>query len=126
MITYFLGSVLMCQAYQKYFRFDELNQFKTFIHQNPTKTIFTDHYTKYGIDLYDNFYEPSRTKRINSNEFGWDVVNKEDLIIRNKIHLNELVNQGHKFPVLEAFLFSNCELITEIGHFEVYKIINLN
>jgi 4-amino-4-deoxy-L-arabinose transferase-like glycosyltransferase len=126
LITYFLASILMCQAYQKYFRLDELNQFKTFIHQNPTKTIFTDHYTKYGIDLYDNFYEPSRTKRINLDKFSWNLVNKEDLIIRNKTHMNELVSQGHRFPALDDYLISNCKLIAKMGHFEVYKIINLN
>jgi hypothetical protein len=115
----------MCQAYQKYFRLEELNQFKNFIQQYPTKTIFTDHYTKYGIDLYDTFHEPSRTIRLNLSEFSWDQVKKEDFIIRNKIHLHELVHQGHEFPVLDDFLLSNCKLITQIGYFEIFKIVDL-
>ena len=63
----------MCFEYQIFFDKDNLNSLKTFLRENPSKTIYTDHFTKYSVDLIRE-YKFDNSKRILGRDFNFDQI----------------------------------------------------
>ena len=107
LIIYFIGSLIMCFEYKVYFDSDNLDKLKSFLQEYPTKVIYTDHFTKYSVDLIRG-YKGDNSKRILGKDFRLDEINSGNWILYNKKHINELKLQKFDFPdftVLKAGKF---------------------
>jgi len=96
-VIYLLGSLIMCFEYESFFDKDNLNSLKTFLKENPTKTIYTDHFTKYSVDLIRE-YKADNSRRILGNDFNFDQISVGEWILFNKTHIEELQMQKYQFP----------------------------
>jgi hypothetical protein len=94
---YVLGSLIMCVEYQNFFDKDNLNSLKSFLKENPSKTIYTDHFTKYSVDLIRE-YKIDNSRRILGGDFNFDQISHGDWILLNKKHIDELQLQKYQFP----------------------------
>ena len=95
-IIYILGSLIMCFEYQIFFDKENLNLLKTFLRDNSSKTIYTDHFTKYSVDLVREYAADS--KRILGKDFNLNQISDGDWILFNKKHIDELKLQKYQFP----------------------------
>lgn len=96
-VIYTLGSFIMCFEYQIYFNSNNLNSVKSFLKDNPNKTIYTDHFTKYSVDLIRE-YNSDNSNRISGADFNFSQINSGDWILYNKRHIDELILQKFQFP----------------------------
>jgi len=121
LILFVAASVFMSLEYQKYFGISEKNEFKNFISDNPTEIIFTDHHTKYGIDLIDGYPNIRRAKRISN--LDWDERNilPKSYVIYNSSVVDELEKQGHEFKLFQDLFSEKFKLIEVISGFEIYQ-----
>ncbi len=121
MVIYILGSLLMSYYYTEYFGIKDLNSFKSFVRSNPEKVIYTDHFTKYSIDLLDEYSEPLRTQRILGETFELDRIKTGNWIVYNVDHINELKEQGHKFPDFSILHSQKYLKVFESGGFWIFE-----
>jgi 4-amino-4-deoxy-L-arabinose transferase-like glycosyltransferase len=119
LVIFFCGSLIMCNSYRDYFQIKELNQFKNIIRNSPEKIIYTDHFTKYSIDLIDEYEIPLRTRRISGTDFKWSAIHRGDWIVYNREHVTELSNQKHSFP---DFMILNEAIFKKLYHIENFEI----
>jgi hypothetical protein len=96
-IIYILGSLIMCFGYQIFFDKENLNSLKTFLRENSSKTIYTDHFTKYSVDLIRE-YQSDNSERILNKDFSFDNIEKGSWILFNIKHIEELQMQKYQFP----------------------------
>jgi hypothetical protein len=118
---YLCGSILMTNHYTVYFNVDELKKFKSFIRTNSEQKIFTDHFTKYSVDLIDGYPDPLRTIKIYGSDFDINKIKQGDWLLYKLDHINELKEQGHKYPSFSVLQSENYTKIFESGGFIVYK-----
>lgn len=113
----------MSYNYTTYFNINELNKLKEFLRINSEKNIYTDHFTKYSIDLIDGYPEFLRTNRILGSQFDLNEVKKGEWVLYKYEHINELIEQGHTFPnfdILQTDLFFK---LFESDDFIIYEKI---
>lgn len=96
-VVYILGSLIMCFEYGNFFDKENLNSLKTFLRENPSKAIYTDHFTKYSVDLIRE-YKFDNSKRILGSDFSFDQISPGDWILFNKKHIEELQIQKYQLP----------------------------
>ncbi len=120
LIIYAAGSLIMINSYKAFFDSENLNSFKKFLKKNKNEVIYTDHHTKYGIDLIDNYELPLRSKVINKN-LDFERLEKGELVIYNQAVISELKLQGHKFPEFTVLNNSNFEKINSFGKFIIFE-----
>jgi 4-amino-4-deoxy-L-arabinose transferase-like glycosyltransferase len=94
---YILGSLIMCFEYENFFDKENLNSLKSFLRDNPAKMIYTDHFTKYSVDLIRE-YQADNSKRISNRDFNFNQIAKGNWILFNKKHIEELEMQKFQFP----------------------------
>ena len=123
-ILYICGSLAMTYHYSVYFNVDDLNKLKSFLRSNSEQIIYTDHFTKYSVDLIDGYSEPLRTKRIYSSDFNINKLKSGEWLIYKPEHINELVEQGHKFPDFSLLRSEKFTLIFEAGGFLIYEKVS--
>ena len=119
-VIYLLGNLIMCFAYQNFFDVKNLDSFKVFLRENPTKMIYTDHFTKYSIDLIRG-YEADNSKRIMSKDFNFNLVNKGDWILYNNKHIEELEMQKYTFPDFSILNSNNFRKVATFKDFIFYE-----
>lgn len=118
---YIVGAVIMCSHYEVYFDKESKSELKSFIAENQQRKIFTDHFTKYSVDLIRSYSDLSKSDRILGNDFGWSKVVIGDWVLYNQKHIDELKLQKHNFPdfsILESNLFSR---VKNYGDFIFYE-----
>lgn len=118
---YIIGGIIMCTHYEVYFDKENTSDLKSFIAENKQYKIFTDHFTKYSVDLIRGYPDLSKSERINGSVFGWDKVRNGDWILYNQKHIEELKLQKYTFPdfsILESGLFSR---LKNFGDFIIYE-----
>jgi len=124
-VLYLIGSLIMTYQYTTYFNINELNTFKNYLRSNPEKIIYTDHFTKYSVDLIDGYPEPLRTKRILGAQFNFDEVKKGECILYKYENINELKDQKHTFPNFSILQSDKYNTKFESGGFILYvKVAN--
>jgi hypothetical protein len=116
LIIYTISSLIMCFQYQIFFNSDNLNLLKSFLRDNTAKTIYTDHFTKYSIDLIWG-YKTSKSQRILGKEFEHSRIPVGEWILFNKKHIEELKLQKYQFP---AFDFLNSKEFIKIASFDEF------
>ncbi len=119
--AYFFGGVIMCTHYVVYFDKEIKSELKSFITENQQYKIFTDHFTKYSVDLIRGYSDKSKTERIIGSDFSWKEIEKGDWVLYNQKHIEELKLQKYNFPdfsILNSNLFSR---ISSYGDFIFYE-----
>ena len=119
-VIYLLGNLIMCFAYQNFFDVKNLDSFKVFLRKNPTKMIYTDHFTKYSIDLIRG-YKADNSKRIMGKDFNFNLVNKSDWILYNNKHVEELEMQKYIFPDFSILNSNNFRKVATFKDFIFYE-----
>lgn len=120
LVIYTLGSLIMCFEYKTFFDVVNLNELKSFLRENPSKMIYTDHFTKYSIDLIRS-YQNEYSKRILGNKFDYNEVKTGDWIMYNEKHIKELILQKYKFPDLSTLNSNNFKKVESFNDFTIYE-----
>jgi 4-amino-4-deoxy-L-arabinose transferase-like glycosyltransferase len=118
---YFIFSLVMCNQYEIFFDRHDLNGFKKFLRANENKTIFTDHFTKYSVDLIREYKNSDETKKISGANFDFDKIHKSDWLIYNKKHIDELKLQKFKFPNFNVLNTDTFKIISSFSDFKIYE-----
>jgi hypothetical protein len=118
-IIYILGSLIMCFEYENFFDKDNLNSLKTFLRDNSSKIIYTDHFTKYSVDLIREYNADS--KRILGNDFNFNQIAKSDWILFNKKHIDELQMQKYQFPDFSILKTNGFKKVASFKDFVFYE-----
>ncbi len=87
----------MCFEYQTFFDSKNLVELKNFLRLNSTKMIYTDHFTKYSVDLIRS-YDGDNSNRILGQDFELGEIRSGSWVLYNKKHINELKLQNFDFP----------------------------
>ena len=119
-IIYFLGSMIMCFEYQDFFDLKNLITLKDFLVENPSKVIYTDHFTKYSVDLIRN-YKAHNSKRILGDNFNLSQINKGEWILYNKKHIEELEMQKYTFPDFNILKSNEFKKLASFNDFIFYE-----
>jgi len=118
---YIFGGIIMCTHYEVYFDKENKSELKSFIVENQKRKIFTDHFTKYSVDLIRGYSDFSKSKRISGSNFGWKEVQQGEWVLYNQKHIDELKLQKYNFPnfsILKSNLFSR---VKNFGDFIIYE-----
>jgi len=121
LIVYMIGGIIMCAHYEIYFDKQNISELKVFIKENPHRKIFTDHFTKYSVDLLRNYSVPSNSERISGKDFNWKNIESGDWVLYNIKHIEELQWQKYEFPdfsKLKSNIFSE---VKRYGNFIIYE-----
>jgi 4-amino-4-deoxy-L-arabinose transferase-like glycosyltransferase len=121
LIIYIIGGIVMSSHYEIYFDKQNISELKSFIKENPHRKIFTDHFTKYSVDLLRNYSDPSNSERISGKDFDWMNIEPGDWVLYNIKHIEELQLQKYEFP---DFAKLNSNLFSEVkryGNFIIYE-----
>ena len=114
----------MTYNYSTYFNINELDELKSYLKSNNEKIIYTDHFTKYSVDIIDCYPDPLRTKRIYGSDFNINELKQGDWILYKFEHINELKEQGHKFPDFTSLQSNKYLKIFESGGFILYEKVS--
>jgi len=95
---YIFGGIIMCTHYEVYFDKENKSELKSFIAENQQRKIFTDHFTKYSVDLIRGYSDLSNSERIIGSDFNWKELHKGDWVLYNQKHIDELKLQKYNFP----------------------------
>lgn len=119
--AYLIGGVIMCTHYEVYFDKENKTELKLFIAKNKQRKIFTDHFTKYSVDLIRSYFDLTKSERILESDFNWKELKKGDWVLYNQKHIDELKLQKYNFPdfsILKTNLFSK---VKNYGDFIFYE-----
>ena len=123
---YIVGGIIMCTHYEGYFNKDDIVPLKSFLASHKTEKIFTDHYTKYSIDLLRNYSTEGNSARISGSNFNWDEINPGDWLLYNKQHIDELELQKYKFPDFSVLNSSKFRKLISFDNFIFYEKVEQN
>jgi hypothetical protein len=107
--------------YQTFFDIDNKIELKKYLRSIPDKTIYTDHFTKYSVDLIRSDEDELYSKRIINPEFKWDTINSGDLVLFSKAHIEELELQKFDFPDFQILFTNEFQKINEFNEFKFYQ-----
>ena len=126
LILYMSGGIIMCNHYKGYFDVSNKNKLKSFLSNHREAIIYTDHFTKYSVDLIRNYSDPDDSRRIYGDNFNLNKVKSGNWILYNRKHIEELELQKYKFPdfsILKSGLFKE---VTSFGAFVIYEKTSRN
>ena len=120
LIIYSIGSLIMCYNYQTFFDSDNLSALKDFLRDNPAKIIYTDHFTRYSVDLIRE-YESDDSERIPGENFSLDNIEEGNWVLFNNEHIAELEMQDYNFPDFSILNSSQFKQVTSFRNFIFYE-----
>jgi 4-amino-4-deoxy-L-arabinose transferase-like glycosyltransferase len=118
---YIIGGIIMTTHYEIYFDKENISALKVFLSEHPEKKIFTDHFTKYSVDLLREYKDLTKSNRILGENFKWEFVKSGEWVLFNQNHIDELKLQKYHFPkfaILQSNLFNR---IDQFGDFIIYE-----
>ncbi len=118
--VYFAASIMMCFSYETYFDSGNLSKFKDFVRSHPEKIIYTDHFTKYSVDLIRGYKNPDLSDRFDGAGFDLQSIPAGSFIIFNEKHVEELKIQKYKFPNFTTLSGKDFSRLASFGDFEVF------
>ena len=122
-IIYTLGSLIMCYHYEIFFDKSNLTSLKVYLIENSEKQIFTDHFTKYSIDLIRSYKTESKSERISGKDFNFSKISEGDWILYNKKHIDELKMQKYNFPDFSVLNSNEYKRVATFRDFVIYEKI---
>lgn len=112
-------SIFMNFEYRAYFDVEAKKEFKEYVSNIEGKQIFSDHHTKYGVELTREYRDVNNVKLLDKLKL---YAKPGDLIVISKKKLDELKLQGFDYKFKDYVKTS--KQIGKYGEFEVYKIIS--
>ena len=109
----------MCFEYENFFDKENLIQLKSFLRKNPSKMVYTDHFTKYSVDLIRE--DNSKSKRILGPDFSFANLQKGEWVLYNKKHIEELEMQKYTFPEFLALKTTEFRKVASFNEFVFYE-----
>lgn len=119
--VYLIGSFLMSYEYQKFFNVDTLNSMKNFIEENDSAIFYTDHHTKYGLDIIRGAEKFTDTRIILGKFYDLSELPLDSYLIYKRSVIDELALQGHSYPDFNILNESGFSKANEFGEFIIYK-----
>lgn len=119
--VYIIFALVMCTHYEVYFNKKDKTGLKSFLTANMDKKIFTDHFTKYGVDLIRSYANPNTSERINQGNFNWSDIKRGEWILYNQKHIDELKLQNFKFPDFAILNIKSFKKIKSFGDFHIFE-----
>ena len=119
--AYIIGGVIMCTHYEVYFDKENKAELKSFIAENHQHKIFTDHFTKYSVDLIRAYSDLSKSERMLGADFNWDKVVKGDWVLYNHKHIDELKLQKYNLPDHSILKSEAFKKVKNYGDFIFYE-----
>ncbi|MBU1100443.1 MAG: glycosyltransferase family 39 protein [Bacteroidetes bacterium] len=119
--VYLVGSIIMSYEYQKFFNMESLNSLKNFVKLNDDATIYTDHHTKYGLDVIRGEGKISDTKIIMGKYYNLYDIPRSAFVIYNRKEIDELLLQGYVYPEFTVLDESGYSKTHEFGKFIIYQ-----
>jgi len=110
----------MCFEYQIFFNNKSLNELKYFLRENSSKMIYSDHFTKYSVDLIRS-YSGENSERIIGKDFNISEINSGSWILYNKKHIEELRLQHFEFPDFSILKSSDFKKVASFQDFIFYE-----
>ena len=126
-VIYISAGLIMSTHYEIYFDKENITNLKIFLSEHSDKKIFTDHFTKYSVDLIRNYKDLTKSERILGNDFDWNKLNPGEWVLFNQNHIDELKMQRYNFPnfsTLQTGLFSKIEQFGDFAIYEKDAIVN--
>lgn len=117
---YILGSLIMCFEYENFFDKHNLTSLKIVLRENPSTIIFTDHFTKYSVDLIRD-YKGDNSSRILGNDYDFNQIKQGDWILFNKKHIEELQMQSYQFPDFSILTTNGFKKVASFKDFIFYE-----
>lgn len=117
--VYVAAALYYTDHFRGYFKMNDISDFNTFLKDNREKLIYTDHFTKYSIDLIDGYKETLRTGRLILD--GEIFIPAGSLIVVHSGHTNELAMQGFIYPEESFFRNEEYEEIKRFGPFIIFE-----
>ena len=99
-------------------------ELKAYLAENMNKKIYTDHFTKYGVDLIRNYENKNNSVRIDGKEFDWATISKGDWVLINPKHIEELELQKFSFPDFSILRDKSFKKLKSFGDFHIYEKLN--
>jgi len=121
LIVYFTGSIIMCTHYEAFFNKSENNLFKAYLKSIPETMIYTDHFTKYSVDLIRGYDKSGLSERVSDKDFDWEKVGIDDLVIYSKTHIDELKLQKYQVPDFNILFSDEFDEIKSFGSFRIFE-----
>jgi hypothetical protein len=117
---YLIGSLIMCFEYRIFFDSKNLESLKLFLRNNSSVNIYTDHFTKYSVDLIRG-YKLHNSKRIAGSDFNFGQIAKGDWLLYNKKHIEELQMQKYLFPDFDNLKLQGFRKIASFNEFIFFE-----
>ena len=111
----------MSMEYHNFFNHNELSELKSFVRENENGLFYTDHHTKYGIDLLSSYRKTGGNRIILGQGFPLNEVNQGAFIIYNSNVIDELKLQGHQYPDFSILGGDEFEEVNRFGEFFIYQ-----
>ena len=96
---------------------------KAYLRENPERKIFTDHFTKYSVDLIRSYKNEIKSERILGEDFNFSKIGEGDWILYNKKHIDELKMQKYNFPDFSILNSNEYKRIATFHDFVFYEKI---
>jgi hypothetical protein len=113
----------MCHHYETYFDKSNLISLKAYLKENSERKIFTDHFTKYSVDLIRSYKTESKSERISNEDFNFSKISEGDWILYNKKHIDELKMQKCNFPDFSILNSNEYKRVATFRDFVFYEKI---
>jgi 4-amino-4-deoxy-L-arabinose transferase-like glycosyltransferase len=116
---YIIFSLYMTDHFRQYFDMDNIEIFEHSVKAEPNRIIYTDHFTKYSIDLIDKYKRPSRVIRLNCS--GGNIIPSGSLVVYHTGHISEIAKQGFNYPKESYYRENGFEEINRFGAFIIFE-----
>lgn len=116
---YIIISLYMTEHFRQYFDMYNIELFEHSIKAEPERIIYTDHFTKYSIDLIDKYKQPSRVKRLICK--SENIIPSGSLVVYHSGHISEIAKQGFDYPKENYYRENGFEEINRFGSFIVFE-----
>ena len=115
-VLYFSAGIYAINLYQGFLNVNSVDAFKQYIKQE-SGLIYTDHHTKYGIDLVKGFDD---SVAVFDGFNSLDSLKPGNLVIYNSEVVKELKLQKYSFPDFTGLNGNGFSRIRQYGFFDVY------
>jgi len=119
--VYLVGSIIMCTHYETFFNKTENNLLKAYLKSIPEKMIYTDHFTKYSIDLIRGLDKTGNSIRVSGKDFNWNQLEINNLVIYSEAHIDELKLQKYEFSDFRILFSDEFQEIKSFSNFRIFE-----
>ncbi len=117
---YIMFSLYMTDQFSQFFDIENAEIFEHAVKAEPERIIYTDHFTKYSIDMIDDYKRPSRVLSL-SYTSGENIIPSGSLVVYHTGHISEIAKQGFNYPEESYYRENGFEEINRFGSFIIFE-----